>query len=483
MTLPVSYNPLERDFLSRGQPKASVPVMNPDEPTGTYPSESSEWWLQRLLKAISVRNVRLEQLRAYYRGENATWHLADRAHRDTFGDRFKNLRANFAQPIVEIPEQRMKVIGMTFWDDEDGSDRAWDIWLENQLEALSSDAHLEALSTGICPVLVDPWRTVVGTTPLITVEDPLQVIVEHDPADSRVRRAALKRWTDDDGRRVATLYLPDRIEWWRTEAELEPGRAPRWEQMPDEGGANPLGAVPMVELRNAPRARGEHEGVLDELDRYAAVLYNMATAGHYMAYPQRWAAGIDAPAEGVELGEDGEPLTSEPAVAESGPDTTITAESPDARFGDFTATDLSGFINQLRDLRSDMATISHTPHRLMVPPPTSVPPSGESVRLADAPLTQKIERKFTTLGNGWETVMRLAFLAMGDEVRARRMDLETEWADPELRTESEHMDALSKMQALGVPQEIIWRRLGATPQQIRRWRAMAPAPQEDTPDA
>lgn len=475
MTDLISYNPLEKTFSTTGQPRASGQVAV-DDPDMRYEPGSSEWWLLRLTKAMTARNLDLGTLRDYYLGENDTWKFADRAHKDTFGDRFKNLRANFAQPIVEVPEQRMRVIGLTYWDDDAASDKAWDIWLENQLEAASSEAHLNALSTGIAPVFVDPWRKVTGNVPLITVEDPLQVLVEHDPADPRTRLAALKRWTDDDGKRIAILYLPDRIEWWRTTTKDEDGQKVRWERLEGEGGDNPLGVVPMVELRNAPRARAEHAGVTSELDRYATVLYNMATAGHFMAYPQRWATGVDAPAEGVELSDDGVPLTSEPAAGDAGPDTTVTSESPDSEFGAFPPTDLTGFIRQLHELRSDMATISHTPHRLLIPPPSSVPPSGESVRLADAPLTHKIERKFTTLGNGWETVIRLAFLAMGDQVLARRMDLDTEWADPELRTESEHMDALTKMQAMGVPQEVIWRRMGATPQQIRRWRTLPPPP-------
>ncbi len=96
------------------------------------------------------------------------------------------------------------------------------------------------------------------------------------------------------------------------------------------------------------------------------------------------------------------------------------------------------------------------------------------MRLSDNPLTKKVGWKLTAIGDGWEEVIRLAFLIAGDRVRASRMDIEALWADPEVRTEVEHVDALSKLAAMGVPQEELWRRAGATPQQIRRWKAMQP---------
>lgn len=476
---------LQSTFFSTGQPKESSPLDLAGKPLSDAPKGSSEWWLDHLLARMSTRNVYLSKMRAYYRGENPTWQFASRAHRDTFGEAFRDLKANLAKPVVEAPEQRLRIIGLTFWDDDAGSELAWDIWLQNQLEARSSEAHLEALSTGICPIIVSPWRTVAPGIPLITKEDPLAVIVEHDPADSRTRVAALKVWLEDDGRRTAILYLPDRIEWWRTEQRVEFGAKSVWRYVEDEGGPNPLEVVPVVELQNAPSARAEHEGVTDQLDLYAKTLYDMATAAHYSAYRQRWATGVEVGDEGAELDEDGQPLTSSPATSVSGADQVVTAESPDTKFGSFDVSDLVPFIRVLETHRSDIATISFTPHRLLVPPPTSVPPSGESVRLSDHPLTTKVERKQVTLGNGWETVIRLAFHARGDIIRSRRMDLEAEWADPELHTESEHMDALTKAQAMGVPQEYLWRRMGATPQQIRRWKAAgvtAPVPEPVAPE-
>lgn len=436
----------------------------------SYPPGSSPWWLARLLADMQRHNIRLARLRAYYAGTNETWHLAAESHRRTFQHRFRDMRVNLAQPIVEIPEQRMSIIGIDIEGDPTGSDEAWRIWQANRLDAASSRAHLQVLSVGQCPVIIGE-----GTTaPTITVEDPMQVYVECDPATGR-RLAGVKQWSDDDHRRTAVLYLPDRIEVWRTERPVEGGATPTWRQESDLTRRNPFGEVPIVTLRT-PDGRAEHEGVLELLDLYIATIYNMATAAHHLAFKKRWATGVSAtPAE-----QDPDTGAVSEAQVDGGADDIATAEDPDSRFGNFDESDLTPFIRQLDAIRGDIGTVTHTPHRLLFPPPTSVPPTGESVRFQDYPLTAKVRRIETEVGDGWEDVMRLAFRVAGDTVRGSRMDMETVWADPELQAESVHVDALTKMQAMGVPQEELWRRLGATPQQIRRWKAAA---QPATPPA
>lgn len=462
MSMPI--NPVAEEFF-RALAVYPTPIdLTSSGPTTgeEYPAGSSPWWLHRLMGAMERRNVRLARLRSYYDGTNQTWHLAAASHRNTFGTRFQNLRSNLAQPVVEIPEQRMTVIGLDLEGDADGSDEAWRIWQENRLDAASSAAHLEVLSVGECPVIVGRG----DGAPVITVEDPLQVYVETGWIDRRKRLAGVKQWIEDDGKRTAVLYLPDRIEWWRTEQRPDPGQPPRWRQMEGMTRQNPFGEVPIVTLRNR-RGRAEHEGILELLDLYFATLYNMATAAHHLAYRQRFAAGVASPTDEADE-ETGEVARARPR---SGPDEIMTAEDPETKFGSFEASDLKPFVTQLDAIRGDIGTVTHTPHRLLFPPPTSVPPTGESVRFQDYPLTAKIRRIENEVGDGWEDVMRLAFRIAGDPARGRRMDMETVWADPELQAESVHVDALSKMQAMGIPQTELWRRLGATPQQIRRWKA------------
>lgn len=471
----VFFRPIE-------QPTTTVPSdLGTVRPAVDFPLGSSEWWLSRLHGQMRERNVRLARLRSYYEGTNDTWKFANDAHRETFGQRFKDLRANYARTVVRTPAQRMAVIAIVLAGDDAGSDEAWRIWQANRLDARSLTAHLNVLSVGECPVIVGP-NADDATTPIITVEDPLQVIVETDPLRPDVTLAGLKLWESATGERTAVLYLPDRIEWWAAEAP-GPGRPIVWQPIPDKLQRNPWGVVPIVVLENAPTRMAEHEDILGQLDMCAKTLYDMVTASDYLAAPQRTATGVTFASEGQPTDADGNPTAPDAAALQSGPNRVWTAEDPDARFDQLPGSDLMAFIRQLESHRSDIATITDTPHRMMVPPPSSVPPSGESVRLSDFPLTAKIGWKHTSIGDGWEHVIRLAFLIAGDRTRAARMDLEVLWKDPELRTEAEHVDALTKLQAMGVPQEELWRRAGASPQEIRRWRAMQPPPAPPTPPA
>ena len=444
---------------------------------------TSPWWINRLWRRMNSRNAYLSVLRDYYRGEQSTWKLASEAHRTAFGRLFDGLKSNLAKPIVDAVEQRLVVDGFRFGKDDAGARKAWQLWQASGLDAQSSLAHTEALSVGECPVIV--WRDPGADGPYISVEDPLSVYVEMD-LTRRFPLAGMKRWWDADERVwYVVLYLPDRVEWWRAPA----GGA--WS--PYILGGNPLGRVPIVVMVNMPRlieppgrfSRGEaeHEAVLTLLDLYNKTLLDMATTSEYMAFPQRYAIGValedesytpeDADGEyGIDTDADGQPIQTEAAPLKSGPHRLWQFESPDTKVGQFDVADLNTYARMLAAIRSDISSATHTPHRKLLPPPTSVPPSGESVRLSDEGLTKKVQRKQTSFGDAWEQVMRLALQWAGDGARSVRPDIETIWHDPEVRTEAEHMDALTKLQAIGVPQEALWERVPASPQEIERWRGM-----------
>ncbi len=68
--------------------------------------------------------------------------------------------------------------------------------------------------------------------------------------------------------------------------------------------------------------------------------------------------------------------------------------------------------------------------------------------------------------------MRLAFAVEGDDKKAADHSAEVIWADPESRTESEHVDAVTKKAALGVPLQQIYEDLGYSATTIARFEQM-----------
>ena len=104
--------------------------------------------------------------------------------------------------------------------------------------------------------------------------------------------------------------------------------------------------------------------------------------------------------------------------------------------------------------------------------------SGESIKAAETGLVAKTGRKMRHFGEGWEELIRVGGRIKGINT-LQVPDLETIWADPESRTESEHIDAITKMKAIGVHDEILQERAGLSQVEIARNRTLMAADELD----
>lgn len=484
----------------------------PPPPPSQFRPLSSEWWIERLTIALHNRLDRYKKLERYYNGTQNLATLAGASWRESEVSKMfpKFLHANHSRLVVNAAAQRLVIQGFRFTSQIRADVEAARIWRANSMDTESAKAHIEAMVKGECPVLVEP-NPRDARTPVITAQDPSQVIVWHAPGDRRIRLAALKTWYDLDVRkRYYILYLPDAIERWQDRepsqmdawmGRLFGARTPRWEIVSRE--TNPLGEVPVVVLPNDPRLTGkpeaEHEPVLTQIDHYNKTLMDMAVTSHELAYPQRWASGIEPePEEEEALVEtiDGEPVAVEAVgtprpAAQTGQTRWVTSPIPDAQFGQFVAAQLDNYVKELAQIRADIATDTFTPYHFLLNMPSSVPPSGESITASEAPLVDKVRQHGRDKGSAWRQIMRLAFLVANDVERANAMrdSGQTIWEDPERRTESQHIDALSKLAAppINVPQLAIWERIPIAPDEIDRWLRMleeqSPSREVTTPSA
>lgn len=466
-----------------------------DRVVSGLPPGTSPWWIARLLGLMEARRDRLERLRCYYRGEQDTWRLHSQAAREAFGRTFTGLKANLAAPIVEASASRLRVEGFRIPLDGGTSRRddpeAWRIWQANGMDSRSAIAHSEAIVMGECPVIVDRDPED-DRTPRITVEDPLQVVVERDPANPRRRLAALKHWKDPDGTRRLILYLPERVEWWIGRPGSAGGyrgvsdasfdlRGANWTLLPELSGAPPVpGTVPVVLLVNKSRVdgtgQGEHEHVLPLLDAINKELLDLLTTSEFAAFPLRYAMGVsldrepDAPPENEDGTEQvdslGRPRRSEAPIV-SAINRWLTAEDPEASVGQLPAADLGPYTAAIDKLVELVGTVSTTPYHLMLNAPTSVPASGEALKSAERSLDSKVDRAQVDFGEAWEEVMRLAFLTIGDLQRASTRS-ETRWQPAQSASEAQHTDALVKLQQIGVDLETLLELVPMSSEQIAR---------------
>jgi len=174
----------------------------------TTAPDSPGQWLLRLSQKLDRRLPRLHDLDARLRGDSPLPEGAQ-GHASAYRRFQRKARTNFAELVVESVRERMTVTGFrtAAAGDENGDREAARIWDENGLAVESADVHesMLGLSDGYTIVGVDP-----GTgRPIITGEDPRQVVTIHDPVRQRQVRAALKLFHDPELERdYAFVYLP-----------------------------------------------------------------------------------------------------------------------------------------------------------------------------------------------------------------------------------------------------------------------------------
>lgn len=432
---------------------------------------TSDDWLRKLGKALDDRLTRLSILTDYYEGRHRLAYSSQR-FRSAFGNLFSTFSDNFCELVVDSAEERLNVEGFRF-SEPSGDAAAWEIWQRNAMDAESQLAHASALVNEQAYVLIWADREGMAT---MTVEAATQMIVAHSASNRRSLLAGLKRWVDDSGYLFATLYLPDRIEKYRSKGKVDPTslylnlETVEWEAREVDNEAwplpNPLGVVPIVPLVNNPRldgtGRSEIEAVVPIQDAVNKLVADMLIASEFGSFRQRWATGIEIPAD---------PETNEPIEPfRIAVDRLLISENEAARFGEFGQTDLAPYVKAVEMLIQHVASITRTPPHYFLASMGNFP-SGESLKSAETGLVSKVRRKMRHYGEAWESVMRLAF-TVEDDPKGKAVDAETIWRNPESRTEAEHVDAVLKQAALGIPQVALWEELGYTPQQIDRFKQL-----------
>ena len=433
-------------------------------------ARSPGWWLKRLLVKLGENQDRYNDLDRYYRGENGIPAHAHKSVREAYRRLMAMSRTNFAELVVEPVRERMVPVGFRTGagGDELGDAEAWRIWQGNALDADSSLVHRSSLSLSLAHVIIGPVDPEIGV-PVITPEDPREVVVETDPIRRRKVVAALKVFADEvEGAQFAYLYLPGAVIRAARPLPTE-GSSLSWDIAGFEwdGPAQPLPAnvVPVVPFPNRANlggdAVGEFEPHLPILDRINYTILNRLEIATLQAFKQRALKGDlpDTDEEGNEIDYD--------HIFESGPDA-LWRLPQGVEIWESGQVDLGPIRQAIRDDIQDLAAVTRTP--LFYLTPDAANGSAEGAALMREGLVFKTQDRIVQASESWEQVMSIAFRFAGDEVRASRSDMEVIWASPERRSLAERADAASKAQDLPWRTRMsdIWQ---FSPQQIDRMEA------------
>ena len=432
----------------------------------------------------------------YYRGDHKLPAGPTRAHQ-TYRRLLHESKSNWAELIVDAVTERLHVIGFRWSGTESADLEVWDqLWQTNDLDAYSEQIHTEALVWGYAYAIV--WPDADGDI-TITPEHPSEVITYGPANDRSATTMALKRWRDDWGYWHSTLYTPTFIYKYVSTRQPTgsggfPPKGTTWEPRGSADEAwplpNPFGVVPVVEFPNNPRMTtgGRSElgsGAIPVMDRINETVFNRLLAAQFSAFRQKWITGMEIPRD-PETGAAREPFNT--AV-----DRLWMSEDPEAKFGEFSEASLSNYINSVEADIAHLASITRTPAYYLLP--RGPIPSGEALKAAETGLVAKTKRRQMFFGEAWETMLRMALLMQNDP-RATDKSCETLWSSPEARSDSAMGDLLVKLEAVGVPAEMLWEMSGFfSPQQIERIKelkaaeppppepaALPPAPAPPTPE-
>ena len=479
---------------------------------------SPEWWLERLLARLVKQLEYARSHWGFYEGRQPLAFASDK-FQAAYAGRYRSLPANFMPLVIDAERERLIVQGFRFGGKTESDKAVWRIWQGNDLDAESQIAHEITLAKGVSYTLVTPRA---GDVPLITIEDPEQMVVETLPGNRRIRLAALKVWRGDDGYLRAYLYLPDAIYKWRSRETFRSGlsdssgghsigtdgvtgstsqamKAAGWvPELPvTEDGVedfpipNPIGKVPVVPLLNRPTLEGhgrcEFAPVIGNQNAINFLRFAALVGSDVAVLPQRWAKNLDLEVDGdtgavkvpFRIGVDNLWTTRRPTSEETAE---YADKFPETEFGQFPGATLEPFVRLIQEEVSQMASISRTPYHYLLGTPQSVPPTGESIKSSEAPLVKKVIAEAVHLGEGWEETMRLALIASNQTAKARS-DAETMWTDPETRNEGARTDAIIKQYQVGLlPDQFALEQLGYSAQEIERIQMMKAAEKAAEPE-
>lgn len=405
--------------------------------------QSPGWWLNRLILRLSEGQARYNLLERHYVGDAHLPQLTNRQVRDAYLRLSAVARTNYAELVVEALRERMKPISFRTGADGDdlGDKEAWRIWQANDMDIGSILVHRGKLAMADSYVIVGPVDPETGA-PLITVEDPREVITEQDPARPRHTVAALKVFRDDAaGLDRAYLYLPGYVihATRKTTSGVLDLSSRGWEWDGDPAPL-PTQTVPVVRFGNRVdhhgRAWGEFETHIPLLDRINYGVLQRLEIVTLQAFRQRAIKSDSLPSvdeNGDEIDYD-DLFAADPGALWRLPATADLWESG--------TVDLSPIQNSIEDDTKALAAVTRTPLFYLTPDATNG--SAEGAALAREGLVFKARDRIAETRDPWGRVMSLAFEFAGDPVRASRKDMRVDFADPERFSLSIRADAAAK---------------------------------------
>lgn len=211
---------------------------------------------------------------------------------------------------------------------------------------------------------------------------------------------------------------------------------------------------------------GVVEPMLPAQRRLTQTSFGLGMAELYAAFKQRWVTGL-------EIQEDEEGNPKEPF--DIAVDRLLQAEDVDTKFGEFTETNLDGYLNSRDKTLLYISSVRKMlPHTLVVGNAVSNI-SAEALAALAAGHGRDVDAHQTCYGESTEQMLRAAGKAAGDKAAWEDTSAQVRWRDTTPRSLAQVADALGKLAVqLGIPARGLWERIpGVTDEDLSLWDKLA----------
>lgn len=430
---------------------------------------SPGWFFKRLADEQRARRARLDDLWNRYQGNPPLPEGAENA-REAYQAFQRKARNNYAEIIVRSVSDRMTHVGFrTGADGDDNGDRmARDLWRYNDLVVESSDVHEMMLGMGYSYTIVGPPDE--GDSegfPIITAEDPRDVIAARDPARPSRVLAGLKTYYDDiEGQDIAKVMMRGGLVYTARKDRKSSATSfgpyfrlnPRAWSFDADPIQLPTTRCPVAPFRNKSGV-GEFENHIDHLDRINHIILQRMVIATLQAFKQRAVKGV--PTKDPKTGEPvnyADVFTSDPGALWLLPATAELWESGQV--------DLTPLLASVKDDVRDLAAVTATSLAQLMPDGANQ--TAEGATLQREAQTYRTEDRITRATSGWSLTASIAFEMMGDTQRADLNQLEALWRPVERFSLNERYSAAQQANGLVPWRTIMADILQFTPDQIAR---------------
>lgn len=408
---------------------------------------------------VSSRRDIYDQAEAYYEGSQDEV-FASQKIANLLSGALGEFRLNFISVPVNAVWDRLEVASITS-EDPNSQDIIGETWEKNELMLDANEVHKWALVYGDAYMMA--WPDPEGEYIELHYNGPKNVGVVYNSENPRQKELGVKMWrVVDEGskkRHRLNLYYPDRIEKY-----ISTGSGRKDWRPYEETIENPFGEIPIFHFRTSrPYGEPEHRNGYGAQDAINKLVATQMSTVDYQSAPQRYALSSGELSPEITDFEEGESDRENIGSLKHGPGELWYLKGVQ-QVGQFSPADPKVFLEPIDKYVKSMAVLTETP--LVYFERTGHMPSGEALRVAEAPLVKKVKNRQVSFGSAWREVFRFVLRANGVDA-----DVQVEWKDSDSVDRLTELEIVLKKIEAGIPAEQALAEAGYDTSLVKQWNA------------